>query len=89
MKTSPIPKTKPSKQGLSLRALMTRHWLVFAAFAAIGGYFLWAEHRAHLMALGNWLPWILIALCPLMHLFMHHGHGNKGGDASKSDDIDR
>ncbi len=88
MKTSPIPKLKPSKQTFSLRALMTRHWLIFAGFAAIGGYFLWAEHRAHVLAFGSWLPWLLIALCPLMHLFMHHGHGDKS-NSSQSDDTDR
>ena len=21
------------------------------------------------------LPWLILLLCPVMHLFMHHGHG--------------
>jgi hypothetical protein len=25
------------------------------------------------------LPFLLLAACPLMHLFMHHGHGGQGG----------
>ncbi|WP_439896134.1 DUF2933 domain-containing protein [Rhizobium aegyptiacum] len=25
------------------------------------------------------LPWLLILACPLMHLFMHHGHGSHTG----------
>ncbi len=35
-------------------------------------YFLLMEHRQHLF---QWLPFLIIALCPLMHLFMHGGHG--------------
>lgn len=54
---------------------------VFILFAIIGGFFLVAEHRAHLFP---YLPWLFLAACPLMHLFMHHGHeGNRhdsGGD---------
>ncbi len=46
---------------------------VFIAFIAIGGYFLWTEHRAHLSSI---LPFLILLLCPLMHLF--HGHGNHG-----------
>jgi len=25
------------------------------------------------------LPFLLLLACPLMHLFMHHGHGGRGG----------
>jgi len=38
-------------------------------------YFLLMEHRQHLF---QWLPFLIIALCPLMHLFMHGGHGGHG-----------
>lgn len=47
--------------------------IAFWVFAGVAAYFLWMEHRAHLTQA---LPWILLMLCPLMHLFMHHGHGN-------------
>jgi hypothetical protein len=30
------------------------------------------------------LPYLLLAACPLMHLFMHHGHG--GHDHSEHSD---
>ena len=52
-----------------------RGW-VFLAFLAIAAFFLLTEHRAHLL---GWLPFILLALCPLMHFFGHggHGHGDK------------
>ena len=43
-------------------------WLVLAAVA---GWFLWTEHRAHLLGA---LPWLVLLACPLMHVFMHRGH---------------
>ncbi|HVL77325.1 MAG TPA: DUF2933 domain-containing protein [Noviherbaspirillum sp.] len=46
---------------------------VLVGFLLVGGYFLWAEHKAHVI---EWLPYALVLLCPLMHLFMHGGHGN-------------
>ena len=45
---------------------------VLIGFLAIGGVYLWMEHRAHLLGALVFLP---LLLCPLMHLFMHHGHG--------------
>lgn len=49
---------------------------VFAGFAALALFFLLAEHRAHLF---GWLPFLLLAICPLMHLFHRHGgHGRHG-----------
>lgn len=50
--------------------------IVFAGFALAAAYFLWTEHRAHLI---EFLPWGILALCPLMHVFMHRGHGGHGG----------
>ena len=47
-------------------------WIVFAAIAA---FYLWTEHRAHLLGA---LPFLLLLACPLMHLFMHGGHGGHG-----------
>ena len=50
---------------------------VLIGFLLIAGYFLIAEHRAHLI---GWISaygiWLLLLACPVMHLFMHHGHGN-------------
>jgi len=48
---------------------------VFVGFAAVGLFFLLTEHRAHLL---GWWPFLLLAACPLMHLF-HGGHGGHGG----------
>ena len=45
-----------------------------AGFLAVAAFFLWTEHRAHLLGV---LPFLLVLACPLMHLF-HHGHGHGG-----------
>lgn len=47
---------------------------VFIGLALIAGYFLIMEHRAHVV---QYLPFLLLLACPLMHLF--HGHGGHGG----------
>jgi hypothetical protein len=51
-------------------------WLVLGAVAA---FFLLTEHRAHLFGA---LPYLLVLACPLMHLFMHRGHGAHGHHGS-------
>ncbi|MBV4489159.1 DUF2933 domain-containing protein [Pseudomonas oryzicola] len=43
----------------------------FLGFLAIAGYFLFLEHRAHIIP---YLPFLLVLACPLMHFFMHRGH---------------
>lgn len=53
----------------------TRAKIAIAVFAIIGGFFLLSEHRAHVLP---YLPWLLLLACPLMHMFMHHGHGGHG-----------
>jgi hypothetical protein len=47
--------------------------LVLIGFAMIAGFFLIAEHRAHFF---QYWPFLLLAACPLLHLF--HGHGGHG-----------
>jgi len=59
--------------------------LVLVTFLAIAAFFLITEHTAHVLGV---LPWLLLAACPLMHLFMHHGHhdheshGDAGGSSA-------
>jgi hypothetical protein len=54
----------------------SRSGLVFLGFAAIAGFFVWEEHKAHILGV---LPYALLLLCPLMHLF-HGGHGDHGSE---------
>lgn len=63
--------------GVKLRA----KW-VFIAFVVIAAYFLITEHRAHLSGYLNYLPFLLLLACPLLHVFMHGGHGSHGRDDS-------
>ncbi len=54
-------------------------WVAACGFAAVALFFLITEHRAHLFGA---LPYLLLAACPLMHLFHGHGgHGHHGGSA--------
>lgn len=52
----------------------------FWGFAVVAGYFLLTEHRAHMV---NFLPYLLLAACPLMHFFHHgmHRHHHPAGQA--------
>ena len=57
-------------------------WFAFCMFLAIALFFLWQEHRAHILGA---LPYAVLLLCPLIHLFMHRGHhqsheGRQNGD---------
>lgn len=51
--------------------------LVALGFGAVAAFFLFTEHRAHLFGV---LPYLLLLTCPIMMLFMHHGHDNSGHD---------
>lgn len=55
--------------------LKSRAGLVLLGFLAVAAFFVWTEHSAHLFGA---LPYLLLFACPLMHLFMHHGHGGHG-----------
>lgn len=54
----------------------------FIVLLGIAAYFLIGEHWVHLAGI---LPWFLILLCPLMHLFMHGGHGGHDHDNTKDE----
>ena len=64
----------------------SRYAVGLLVFGAVAAYFLLSEHRAHFIGA---LPYLLLLACPIMHLFMHHGHGGHGGhgkdDESHSD----
>jgi hypothetical protein len=49
--------------------------LGFCILAAIAAFFLWQEHRAHILGV---LPYLLLLLCPLTHFLMHGHHGGNG-----------
>ncbi|MDO8440741.1 MAG: DUF2933 domain-containing protein [Polaromonas sp.] len=61
----------------------SRYGLGLLVFGAVAAYFLLTEHRAHFFGA---LPFLLILACPLMHVFMHRGHGHSShhGHAKQS-----
>jgi len=50
-------------------------WAVTLALAALGVY-LFVTHTGHVIAA---LPYLLLTVCPLLHLFMHRDHGHRRG----------
>ena len=46
-------------------------------FLGVAGFFLLAEHKAHVL---GYLPFLIFLLCPLMHILMHKGHGKHGSN---------
>ncbi|KAB0638118.1 DUF2933 domain-containing protein [Burkholderia stagnalis] len=55
----------------------SRSVIALLAFSAIALFLLLSEHRAHFLGV---LPYLLLLSCPLMHRFMHHGHGHRHGE---------
>ena len=53
----------------------SRHGPGLAGFGLIAAYFLLSDYRAHFLGA---LPLLLLLACPLMHVFMHHGHEAHG-----------
>ena len=61
----------------------SRYAVGLLVFGAVAAYFLLSEHRAHFIGA---LPYLLLLACPIMHLFMHHGHGGHGKDDESHSD---
>ena len=61
----------------------SRYAVGLLVFGAVAAYFLLSEHRAHFIGA---LPYLLLLACPIMHLFMHHGHGGHGEDDESHSD---
>ncbi len=59
-------------ESVNLGGWRSRHGWTLLGFLAIAGFFLFSEHRAHLLGA---LPLLLLLLCLLLHVF---GHGVKG-----------
>lgn len=57
-------------------------WLFFIGLAAV---YLLIAHRSHLSALGQWLPFVVLLACPLMHVFAHHAHSHRDQGTAKPD----
>ncbi len=64
----------------------SRYALGLLVIGAVATFFLLSQHRAHFLGA---LPYVLLLTCPLMHMFMHHGHGkHKHHRAERGSDQD-
>ena len=55
---------------------MRRTYILLAIVAAIAALLVFTGHGPHVI---GYLPFLILFACPLMHMFMHHGHGGHGG----------
>ena len=67
---------RPNQMGDFLRS---RSGVVLLVFLGVAAFYLITEHGAHLF---GFLPFALLLLCPLMHLFMHRRRGSHGAPGS-------
>lgn len=65
----------PAEHEAPPRFWSSRHAIGLVIIGAVAAYFLLTEHLAHVVGA---LPFLLLLACPLMHVFMHHGHGGHG-----------
>jgi hypothetical protein len=70
----------PGSSFLSQLSPRRRSRLALYGFLLLAAFYLLKEHTAHTLGA---LPYLLFLACPLMHLFMHggHGHGHHGTPA--------
>tara|TARA_R110002050_G_scaffold55094_9_gene124535 strand:- start:2418 stop:2759 length:342 start_codon:yes stop_codon:yes gene_type:complete len=66
-------------------------WSTPSGWAALGligaaSYFLLMEHTQHFF---QFLPFLILLLCPLMHVFMHGSHGKHEHNEDKSLEKDK
>lgn len=65
--------------------LFSRTGIATLVALSVIGFLIYTGHGAHLLGI---LPYLLILICPLMHIFMHggHSHHHKDGAEAKPED---
>lgn len=71
--------TEPGTRKLG-RAWAVWCGLALVAFTLSAAYFIYRTPDEGGAGFSGWLPWLIVALCPLMHLFMHKGHVGRSRD---------
>ena len=61
----------------------SRYAIGLLVIGAVAAYFLLTKHLAHVVGA---LPFLLLLACPLMHVFMHQGHGGHGDHHTHADE---
>lgn len=62
----------------------SRYSIGLLVFGAAAAYFLLTEHRAHFFSA---LPFLILLACPLIHVFMHHGHGGHNSHGNTAEPV--
>lgn len=60
--------------------------ILLIGISLAGSYLLWEQYQEQLF---GYLPYVFLLLCPLMHVFMHRGHGrheNHESDRSSNEE---
>lgn len=60
------------KDEVKKRGVFNGQKVAIVLLIIVGGFYLWTEHQAHVFGA---LPYLILLLCPLIHFFMHRGHG--------------
>ena len=58
-----------------------RAHITVGVLGAVGAFLLATEHRAHLLGA---VPFLILLVCPLAHMFMHHAHRHHNRAAGPS-----
>jgi len=74
----PLPEATPHVRERLTRRFAWGWWF----FTGAALFYLLSEHRAHFFGV---LPYLLLLACPLMHFFMHRGHGHGGQGKDKGE----
>ena len=81
---TPLPANEPSPgstERAGIGAFLRSHYaLGYLVLGGLATYLYFSEHRAHFLGV---LPFLLLLSCPLMHLFMHRGHGAHGSHGAR------
>ena len=68
----------------NIGGMKSRANIALIVFLVIAAFFLVTEHRAHLSGWFAYWPYLLLLACPLMHRFLHGGHGHGGHGSSET-----
>lgn len=58
--------------GTQIHSSSLVNWMI-VGLVLVAAYFVIGEHWVHI---APYFPFLIFLACPLMHLFMHHGHGH-------------